>query len=173
MTDTAKQTDAGAQESEHTGETVILRTKPSIRPILIRLVLTLVAGAAVIGAIFASPDLFGSPESANIALVVAQIVVAVAALRLIAKAIVLRATEYVLTERTVRREFKLLARSKSREVPYDLVRSHERSQSRIEYLLGIGSVALNQGLGDLRLEMLPEHEAIYEHVQKRVEAARD
>lgn len=144
-------------------------TTPTVKPVLLRLAVTLGVGLGIIAIIFLNPTLFGTTEVTNIALIIAQILVVIAIVRLLVKLIVLRNTEYVLTDRAVRREYQLLARSKSREVPYDLVRSHERNQGRIEYILDVGSISLNQGLGDLTLESLRDHEDVYEIIREEVE----
>lgn len=157
--------------TDDTNSDVLRRITPTVKPALIRLGLTLFIGAVVIGVLFTNPELLGSPDVTNVALIVVQLLVVIAVVRLGVELVVLLNTEYVVTDRTVRRQYSLLARVKSREVPYDLVRSTERSQGRIEYMLGVGSVSLNQGLGDLTLSYLPDHDAVYRLIRRQVENA--
>ena len=157
--------------TDDTNSDVLRRIAPTVKPALIRLGLTIFIGVAVIGVLFTTPELLGSPEVTNVALIVVQLLVVIAVVRIGIELVVLLNTEYVVTDRTVRRQYSLLARVKSREVPYDLVRSTERSQGRIEYMLGVGSVSLNQGLGDLTLSYLPEHDEVYRLIRRQVENA--
>lgn len=148
---------------------VLVETAPTIKPVLIRLALTTLVGLAVIGVIFAVPSLFGSPEQANIALVVAQLLVLIAVTKLLVEMLILLRTRYVVTADAVRREFSVLGRTKIKEVPHGLVRSTEYRQSRIEYILGVGSIVLNQGLGGLRFTAVPQHRAVYERIRDHTE----
>lgn len=149
---------------------VIVETTPTTRPVLIRLALTLVVGIGALAVIFLLPSLFGSTAQANIVLFVAQLLVLVAVGKLLVELLILRRTRYIVTTEAVRREFSLLGRTKMKEVPHGLVRSTEYSQSRFEYLLGVGSIVLNQGLGDLRFTAVPRHKEVYQHIRDRVES---
>lgn len=149
--------------------TALVETTPTTKPVLIRLGLTLVVGVGVLAVIFLLPSLFESTEQANIVLVVAQLLVLVAVGKLLVELIILRRTRYIVTTEGVRREFSLLGRTKVKEVPHGLVRSTEYNQSRVEYLIGVGSIVLNQGLGDLRLTAVPRHQEVYQQIRDRVE----
>lgn len=170
-TATVAVTDGGEQSTESDEAHVLLETKPNLTPAFIRFGLTFLIGLAILLYLFRNPDLLGSAERTNVALVVGQIILAVALVRIIADIIILRSTTYILTDRTVRREYALVFREKSTEVPYDLVRSTERSQGRIESLLDVGSVSLNRGLGDLRLSYLSDHDNVYQTIREQVENA--
>lgn len=154
-------------------EAPVRTTNPSIKPALIRLTLTLIVAVVAIMVFFLNPSLLGTIETTNIALVVVQVLAIVAVGRRVVKIVVLRNTAYVLTDRAVRREYSLLARQQAREVPYHRVRSHERRQRRIEHLLDIGSIAVNQGLGELTLEAVPAHEEFYDEIQRRMREEAD
>jgi len=158
-----------SNESNHGTE--LLRTTPTLKPALFRLAVTVVVGVVVIGILFTNPELLGSVEVTNVTLVIAQVLLVIAVVRLVVEIMILRNTEYIVTDRLVTRQYSLLGRTKSREVPHDLVRSTERSQGRIEYLLDVGSVALNQGLGDLTLTYLPNHNDVYRTIREQVENA--
>lgn len=168
-TQTADGSGMGQEEGGELSETVLLRTTPTVKPVVVKLGLSLAIGILAMVTLYTNPELLGSRETTNIGLVVVQLLLIVAIVRLVVKIIVLLRTEYVVTDKGVRRGFELLARSKSREVPYALVRSHERNQTRIEYILNAGSVSLNQGLGDLKLEYLSDHDEVYGRIRKRVD----
>lgn len=146
----------------------LIRITPSIKPEIIRLVLILVVGVIIIIGLFTNPELFGSPEATNIVLIIVQILVAIAVIRVGIEILILHNMAYIFTTNRVRREYSLLARTKSQEVPYDLIRSTELSQSRIEYLLGVGTIVLNQGLGDLELSRLPNYTEANEIIQRQI-----
>lgn len=148
---------------------VLVETTPTTKPVLVRLGLTLLVGIGAIGLVFVLPSLFSSTEQANVVLVVVQLLVLVAIGKLLVEFVVLRRTRYVVTTTAVRREFSLLGRTNVKEVPHELVRSTEYRQSRIEYLLGVGSIVLNQGLGDLRLSAVPSHREVYRQIRVHIE----
>ncbi|WP_436902121.1 hypothetical protein [Halovenus halobia] len=152
---------------------VLVETTPTVKPVLVRLALTIALGIVIIGAVFAAPSLFGSTEQANIALVVAQLLVLIAIAKLLVEMLILLRTRYIVTTDAVRREFSLLGRTKIKEVPHGLVRSTEYRQSRTEYILGVGSIVLNQGLGDLRFTAVPQHRAVYRQIRDRTESQQD
>ena len=148
---------------------VLTETTPTIKPVLIRLGLTIVIGFGALGIIFSVPSLFGSTERASIVLRGAQVLILIAVLKLLIEMLILLRTRYIVTTQAVRREFSLLGRTKVKEVPHGLIRSTEYSQSRVEYFLGVGSIVLNQGLGDLRLTAVSHYQQIYEQIRDRVE----
>jgi len=150
------------------GEDVLVQTTPTVRPTLIRLVLTMGVGIVALGTLFVAPELLGSRERTNLALVVVQLLLVVAIVRLVIEYVVLQRTKYVVTDDVVCRQFSLAGRTKSKEVPLPLIRSAERTQSRFEYVLGVGSIVLNQGLGNLKLRAVPNHERVYGVVHDRL-----
>lgn len=163
-------TDGGEDRSATDGE-VLVRTRPTVKPTLARLATSLLIGVLTIAILFLAPGLVGGPEQANVALLIVQIVVVVAVARLLYEYVILRRTRYVVTGNVVRRHFSLLGRTKTREVPFQLLRSTERQQNRFEYLLGVGSIVLNQGLGDLRLQAVPDHDDVYRDIRERADAS--
>jgi hypothetical protein len=160
--------DGASKRTPSSGETVVVQTTPTVRPTLVRLAVTVVAGVVAVAGLFSAPELLGSRARTNLALVVVQILVAIALVRLLIDYVVLLRTQYVVTDRVVRRHFSLLGRTKTKELPLTLVRSATRTQSRIEYLLGIGSIALNRGLGDVELTAVSNHERVYRAVRKQL-----
>ena len=148
----------------------LVETTPTTKPVLVRLAVTTVVGVGVLGVVFSFPSLFGGTAQANVVLLVAQLLVLIAVGKLLVELLILRRTRYVVTTEAVRRKFSLLGRTKLKEVPHGLVRSTEYSQGRVEYLLGVGSISLNQGLGDLRLTAVSRHQEVYRQIRDCVEA---
>jgi hypothetical protein len=150
-------------------EDVVFQTTPTLRPALLRLGLTVLIGIVAIGVLATDPEMLGTRERTNLGLLLVQALLVIGVARLLIEIMILRRTHYVVTESAVRRQYSLLGRTKAKEVPYGLIRSTERTQNRIEYLLGVGSIRLNQGLGDLDLTALPDHEVVYAEIKERVE----
>lgn len=163
MSETANttETSSNSQPESDADAAVVCRVKPALKPVLIRLGLVVVAAVVAIGVLFASPTLLGSRDVTNVALLVVQLLAMVALLRLLVRVFVLRQTEYVVTSDSVKRTYNLFLRSHKRQIPLDLVRSHELKQSRSESVLGHGTIRLNQGLGDLELENIPNPHEVY------------
>lgn len=152
---------------------VLLEATPSIKPVLAWLVITVVAAAVVIGFIFAAPGLFGDAAVAEIAANVVFFVAVIAVVRLLVSLYILTRTRYIVTTAGVRREYTLLYRTWSRELPLRMIRGHELTRSRIETLLGVGSVEFLSGsvagsIGHLRFESLPDPNAFRSSVQDQL-----
>jgi len=155
--------------SEEPDGQVLHRANPSTRLVVIRFVAYLVAGIAAIGVLLSNPELLGSREMTNIGLLITQLVVAIALVRQVIAFVRLRHTEYVVTSKMMAKTYQLLGRSKTRQVPFERVRSHELQQGRIESQIGLGTITLNQGLGGLRLVNVPDPFEVYDHVREQTE----
>lgn len=142
---------------------------PTLRPTLVWLVTTLVLGIGGVAYVNGNPSLFGDPGTARVARDVLLLLTAILTVRFLARAYVLRRTTYHISPTAVTREYSLLLRSTEREVPFAMVRSHELNQSRIERLLGYGTVSINQGLGGLELENVPSPHGVHDTVRAMVE----
>lgn len=169
MSETANntKTSSDSQPKSDVENKVICQVKPTLKPVLIRLGLVIIIATIVIGILFTNPKLLGSRDATNIGLIIVQLLAMVALLRLLLRVFVLRKTEYVVTHDSVKRTYNLFLRSHKRQVPLNLVRSHELMQSRSESILGHGTIRLNQGLGDLELENIPNPHDVYEVIRKR------
>lgn len=166
---TSTSSDEPASERTATNE-VLFEATPSRKPVLAWLAVTVLVGGALIGVIMGSPGLFGGPSVAEIAANVVLLVTVVAAVRLLVKLYILTRTRYTVTAAGVRREYTLLYRTWSRELPLRMVRGHELTRSRVETLLGVGTVEFLSGsvagsMGHLRFEALPNPEKLREQVQ--------
>lgn len=159
-----------SDNSEEPEEPTLARVHPSTKPVVIRSALYLVAGLVAIGVFFANPQLLGSRDLTNVGLLLAQILVGIALARQAVDFVVLRSTEYVVTPTAVTKRYELLARSKTRQVPFERVRSHELTQSRVENALDHGTIMLNQGLGGLRLRNVRDPFDVYDVIQTQARA---
>jgi len=171
MSESTATTSSVEQASERPGtDEVRFETTPSTKPVLAWLALTVLAGGALVGVIVAAPGLFGGQGVAEIAGNVVLLVTAVSVVRLLVKLYILTRTRYIVTTAGVRREYTLLYRTWSRELPLRMVRGHELTRSRVETLLGVGTVEFLSGsvagsMGHLRFEALPDPEGLREQVQ--------
>jgi hypothetical protein len=148
----------------------LLTVKPTVKPALIRLGLVVLVAAVVLGVLFTNPTLLGSRDATNVGLLVVQILASIGVLRLLVRIFVLRRTKYVVNSDSIKRSYELFMRTNERQVPFNLVRSHEFNQSRTENLLGHGTITLNQGLGDLKLWNIPKPQEVYDLVRERVKS---
>ena len=129
-----------------------IETSPTIRPVLVWMVITVALAAAVIGYVSSNTDQVGGQEIANILVQVVVVIALLVLVRLAIKVFVLTRTKYVVDATRIRRQYSLLLRTWEREIPSEMIRSRELRQSRIQKLLGYGTIEINRGLGDIRLE---------------------
>lgn len=139
-------------------------THPTVRPTLVWLALVVLVGAGATGLLTARPGVVGGEEVADPVVRAVLLLTVAGVVRFLVRAYVLRRTTYVLDGDEVTRRYRLLLRVHERTVPLGMVRSHELNQSRVENLLGYGSITLNQGLGDIELENVPDPERVHERV---------
>lgn len=153
-------------------ETLVEET-PSIKPVLAWLGLTLAVGLGLVGIILWKPGMFGDVKIAEIAGNIVLLLTGIGVLRLLVKLYILTRTRYVVTTAGVRREYTLLYRTWSRELPLSMIRGHELTRSRIQTLFGVGTVEFLSGsvsgsMGHLRFESLPNPNELRSKVQQQV-----
>jgi hypothetical protein len=151
----------------------VVETHPTLKPTMINLSAVIVAGAAIIGYMFANPTLLGTTERTEIAANLFVILTLIGVARFGIRLYVLTRTRYVITADAVRREYSLLYKTFSRELPLGKVRSHELRRSRVETLFGIGSVAFLSGSvaqspTHLQFENVPDPEGVRRAVRERI-----
>lgn len=174
MSESIQQASAESASDQPTPQNeVLLEATPSVKPVVAWLGITVVAAAALIGAIFTAPGAFGGVEIAEIAANVVLLVAGIAVIRLLVNLYVLTRTRYIVTTAGVRREYTLLYRTWSRELPLWMIRGHELTRSRVETLLGVGTVEFLSGsvagsMGHLRMESLPDPQAFRSRVQDQL-----
>lgn len=172
--DEAATTDAGSDAATSTSNRtktveVPIRTHPTLRPTLIWLGIVTVLGVAVTVTLGTTPGVVGGPETANVAIQAVGLLTVLGILRFLIRLYVLKQTEYVVDADTITRKYELFFRTCQRTVPISKVRSHELRQSRVQKLLGYGTISLNQGLGAIELENVSGPHSLYDNVSTLVE----
>ncbi|WP_135829468.1 PH domain-containing protein [Halorussus halobius] len=171
--DEAAPTDAGsdatAPTSNRTTVETPIRTHPTLRPTAIWLGFVTVLGVGLITAIQSAPGLLGGAGAATVAMRAVALLTGLGVVRFLVRLYVLRQTEYVVDEDTITRQYELFFRTWQRTVPLSKVRSHELRQSRVQKLLGYGTISMNQGLGAIELENVSGPHSLYDAVSTLVE----
>ncbi|MFB6106230.1 MAG: PH domain-containing protein [Halobacteriaceae archaeon] len=148
----AEESDDDSATSDDLERALPLETRPTLRPTAIKLGLVAVVGLVLVLVVVSAPSKFGGPSFANLLANAVLLVTAIAVVRYVVHVWVLKRTRYHVTADTIVREYDLLFRSWRREVPVEMIRSHELTQGRVQRLLGYGTIHVNQGLGEIRLE---------------------
>lgn len=156
-------TNVTADATSHTEP--ILETRPTVRPTLIWLTVAALVGGSSVGYFMSAPTTLGNPENTEIAANIILLLTIGVVVRLGVRLYVLTRTRYVVTTDAVRREYALFYKTFSRELPLSMMRSHELRRSRVETLLGIGSVAFLTGA----VTQSPTH-IEFEHISNPHEA---
>jgi len=146
---------------------VIYSTHPTIRPPLLWMSATILAGGSV--ALVLLQDLIGltDPQVATIGGLVVAFTTLIVVVRLLVTIYILRKTKYIITETGVKREFSLWFRRWHREVPFSQIRAYEFDQNRIQRFFGVSTVPVltggtNASLGFVGLKNVPDPEEIEE-----------
>jgi uncharacterized membrane protein YdbT with pleckstrin-like domain len=121
---------------------------------------TVISAVVVAGVILLNQNAFGGARTANLLLNVLLALTLLAVIRLSIRVFILTRTQYIIDRGHVKRTYSLLMRTWSREVPINRVRSSELRQSRIQHVLGYGTVEINQGLGSIQLENVHSPEQV-------------
>ena len=169
---TKKETAEPAQSEgpEERSARVLIKTRPTIRPVLVWIAITIIVGAGIVTGISTNSEAIGGQGLSEI-LIQAVIVLAVLVLgRFGIRALILTRTTYEISDDYLRRQYTLLMRTRVQEVPTYLVRSTELRQSRIQKSMGYGSIAVNQGLGEIQFENIPQPYSTYEALSDTIEA---
>lgn len=158
--DTGSESGGGEATVDVPGE-LIYETTPTIKPTLILMGLTFVVGMLIEVYLLNNPEAVGGRDAMEVLLYVVAFLLAVSLLRFLVRMLVLERTTYQITDEVVRREYKLLFRHLSREVPLDQLKAHELRRNRIQALLGYGTVRFltggtNESLGFVEFENLIE-----------------
>jgi len=157
--------DSTDEESTFDNAETVMQTKPSIKPTAIRMGLLLLTIAVVSGLFATNPQLLGSADLTRTASLIVLLLGIVIGVRYLVELVILVNTTYIVKKTHVERRYSLLFRTYSRGVWFTELRSHELTQSRIQSILGFGTVSLNQGLGDLRLTDVEQPHTVYRLIQ--------
>jgi len=155
----------GNSTSDSATETTVLTAKPTIKPTLIRLAVVLLATVAIAVYFRTNLELLGSPELTAVASLIVLLAGALLSIRYLVRILVRKKTAYIITEASVKREYQLFFRTRSKAVRFDKLRSHQLQQNRIQSVLGFGTISLNKGLGEIRLADVADPQSVYAEVQ--------
>lgn len=179
MTPPTLTTDGG--DEERTRSETVFETAPTIRPVLIWFGIVVVIAVVILSWFAANPEAFGGRELTQIVFWVLLLLFAFILLRFAIKMFILTRTRYIVTTDDIRREFDLVYRRNARELPMEKIRGIEFDQSRIQSVLGYGTLSFlaggtNQSLGFVEFEHLIEpHRArkrIRDLISKRTDPSR-
>lgn len=166
----------GATDTTDDAEEPIRETTPSTKLVKLWLGFTLLVGLPVTGYLLAVPDAFGTEGFGGVAGIFAALLTTVGVGRYAVRWLVLRRTTYTVTEGNVRREYELLYRAFSRDLPLEMLRSVELSRSRTESLLGLGSVRMlttggSRSMGYLGFDNVTDPEELRDAIRRQRESA--
>lgn len=155
-----------------TGRTVF-ETTPTIRPTLIWFGITTAIGGGVLIYLVANPELFGERQLTDIVFWVLFLLFGAILLRFGIKMFILTRTNYVVTTDDIRREYELVYRRHARELPIEKIRGVQFTQSRIQSLLGYGTLSFlaggtDQSLGFVEFENLKQPHEARDRIRKLV-----
>lgn len=169
--ETPHRTDGGI--AQRLSDDVIIETTPTIRPVLIWFGIATVLGATILLLLLSTPTLLGEPQLTEIVFWIVLLVFVAYLLRFALKMFILTRTRYVVTDDDIRREFALLYRRNARELPMEKIRGIEYNQSRIQSLLGYGTLSFlaggtNQSLGFVEFEHLKQPNETRERIREQI-----
>jgi hypothetical protein len=149
---------------------LLYETTPTLRPVLLLLGTVLVAGSIALSIPLLRPELFGDPAIAEIVLYAIGVLVAVTAIRLAVRLVILWKTTYEIREDALVRRYDLAYKRSVREIPVGKLRGHEFSQSRYQTSLDVGTIRLltagtNRSLGFLAFEHLEDPDVVQREIQ--------
>lgn len=164
------ETGGPSTESSDEGSTVLHEVSPTTRPLVVKLALIVVAALALTVGLATNPELLGGRDLTELAIWIVLLVTVLVILRVAYRVAILTRTTYTVRDDAVRREFHLLYRHKSRELPYDHLWGHELTQGRIQAILGYGTVAFltggnHRGLGFVEFEHVEHPRTLRRHIQ--------
>jgi hypothetical protein len=166
---TTAELDTTDELSDQPSDDVLVETTPTLKPTAIRLALVVVVGLGIVGGLRLNPESLGSRSITGTAALTVGLLVVLLMLRYAFRALVLYRTTYTVTPERIERRYELLFRTQVDAVRFDKLRSHELRQSRVQSLLGFGTISMNRGLGALRLADIADPHRVYETIQSHAE----
>lgn len=159
VADTQLEQERKAAQTSRGGK-ILLEASPTIKPAVIKLIVVVLATVGGSGYLFTRP----SPETQSVVPVVVALG-GLVAFRYVWVALVLRRTRYLVCDDKLVREYDLLGKRNSRKVPLDQLRGTQLSRTRLESLLGVGSIqfltgGIDQSLGFVKFEHVDDPGAI-------------
>lgn len=170
-----KTTDASSPTSEEItrADRELLRTNPTLRPTVILLVLVGLIGGGIVWFLLRNPELvFGDETFTELVTAAVAVLTVLIIIRLIIRLIVLRRTQYIITDDMLKRETNLILYYWARKVPIEQLRGFEYSQNAIQMILSYGSIRLltagtNQSIGFVVFDDIPNPD-VAEQILNRI-----
>ncbi|WP_267642699.1 PH domain-containing protein [Haloarchaeobius amylolyticus] len=134
-------TNVATNREQGLGSRTVMRVTPTTKLVLIYIGVLAVVGTALGLYFLTNKQALGEQGYGGIAGWVIILLTVIGLVRLTIQFLVLRRTEYVLTEDSIRREYDLLYSEKSRELPLSKVRGVELRRGRLQAMLGFGDVS--------------------------------
>lgn len=162
-----------AASPEQSDEETRHRTRPTIRPQLVWIVITALLGGGIALALFANVLGLEDRQLSIIGGMAVLFVVVAVIGRLLVQIYVLRRTSYTVTSSAVRYEFSLWFRTRSREVPRSEIRACQLERDRVQELFGVGTVTVltggtNASLGFVEFSNVPNSEAVRDEIREQI-----
>lgn len=150
------------------------RTRPTIKPALVWVGLTLLVGGTIAIALFQNVLGLEDPELASILGWVAVFVVVIVVARFLVRIYVLTRTQYTVTDDMVHYEFSLWFRRQKLDVPITQVRGCELDQNRVQRVFDVGTVSVltggtNASLGYVEFHNVPHPARVQEAIRERTQ----
>lgn len=162
------------------GGDIVAAASPATKIVVVYLGVTLVVGGILGTFLYSNPELFGKEGYARLAGLVVLGLTAIGLVRFAVKYVILLRTKYIVTDDSVRREYKLAYREESRELPLHMIRGVETSRSRLQALLGYATISFlavgsNRGIGYVEFDNAANPEklqtAILELMERQADAS--
>lgn len=175
QTDEPAAADDATERRTSAAHEVPFETTPALKPTLLLIGLTVGLGAVSVGYLVTNPTAVGGDAGlTELVWNALGVLVMLVLIRLVLRLYILSRTTYVVDSGSLRREFSLMYRRRAREIPMSQLRGHEFSQSRVQRLLGYGTVRVltggtNQSLGFVEFEDLPEPAQVRDLVRSLIE----
>lgn len=160
--DESKTTDE-SQSTSSSDEAVLFESTPTTKPALVKLCLTVIGTAGVVAYFLQRPV----PNQGLITVIVA--LGGILSLRYAWITFLLRRTRYVVFPETIQREHELLGKYYVRKLPISQIRGTQLTRSRLQSLLGVGTIqfftgGVSQSLGFVSFAYVSDPEAIDEQL---------
>lgn len=164
---TNQKLDATTKSESPSTVTERIDTHPTLRPTAVWLGIVVMSGLSAVLYLMRARSSFSNPEAIDIFVQAVITLTLLVSFRFLIRMYIFKRTRYVVDAESVTRKYDLFFKSRRNEVPLSMVRSSELTQSRLQKLLGCGTIKLNEGLGSLELENVPDPHELNDTISAR------
>lgn len=162
-----------SSDADGADDTGTMEFKPAVTATMLVMFAAVAGIIVLVGVVQWKRGVIGR-ETADVVSAFVGLVGFVTAFRYAIRIFILRRTRYVVTPSRLRREFELLYRKHTRDVPIHQLRGVHLSKSTIQSLLGFGDLKFlttgpDQSLGFVSFENAPDPETYRDRVQERID----